>query len=101
MERLEWEKEVIQQMIYIFCARHHEHSKDKLCGDCEKLLAYAFRRLDTCPKGNTKSSCRKCKIHCYVPIYRSQIREIMKYVGPRMIFIHPVNALRNILAELK
>lgn len=101
MERIDWEKEVIQQMIHIFCSRHHEHSKDKLCEDCENLLTYAFRRLETCPKGNSKSSCRKCKIHCYAPIYRSQIREIMKYVGPRMIFIHPVNALRHILAELK
>ncbi|MDE6553898.1 MAG: nitrous oxide-stimulated promoter family protein, partial [Muribaculaceae bacterium] len=26
---------------------------------------------------------------------------VMRYVGPRMIFIHPISALRHIISELK
>lgn len=30
-----------------------------------------------------------------------KIREVMRYVGPRMLFIHPVSAIRHLISELK
>ena len=101
MERIEQEKHVVKQMIEIYCAKHHVHSGQGLCNDCRKLLDYAHHRLDHCPKGNAKSSCRKCEIHCYSPANRENIRAVMRYVGPRMLFIHPLSAIRHLLSELK
>ena len=100
MERIEQEKLVVGQMIAIYCSRHHTPGEHIICDECQKLLDYARGRLDHCPKGNNKSSCRKCEIHCYSPQYRMKIREVMKYVGPRMIFIHPWSAIRHLISEL-
>ena len=98
--RIEREKQVVGQMIEIYCRRHHRPAEGYLCGECSQLLEYAHKRLDRCPFGNGKSSCRKCKIHCYSPENREKIRQIMKYVGPRMLFIHPLSALRHLWNEL-
>lgn len=86
-------------MIEIYCRKHHKTTN--LCCDCEDLLTYALSRLEHCPKGSLKTSCRKCDIHCYAPVKKEQIREVMRYVGPRMIFIHPVAAIRHLISELK
>lgn len=101
MERIEREKKVVAQMVEIYCRSHHKRKEDALCEDCRGLVEYAYQRLEHCPKGNRKTSCRKCEIHCYAPHYRDRIREVMKYVGPRMLFIHPLSAIRHLIAELK
>ena len=90
---------VIRQMISIYCRKRHNIKSGDLCEECTQLLKYALARLDHCPKGNNKSSCRKCEIHCYSPNNRIKIREVMKYVGPRMIFIHPISAVRHLISE--
>lgn len=95
------EKRVVAQMIAIYCHRHHAAKGGALCEDCRSLLDYATRRLDHCPKGDSKASCRKCEIHCYSAANREKIREVMKYVGPRMIFIHPFSAILHLIGELK
>ena len=100
MTRIEQEKKVVNQMIAIYCKRHHGSRKGALCDDCKALALYASSRLDHCPKGNDKSSCRKCEIHCYSPAQREKIRAVMRYVGPRMLLIHPVAALRHLIMEL-
>lgn len=100
MNRIESEKLVVSQMIYIYCRKHHGDNRGGLCDECGKLLSYALQRLNHCPKGNRKSSCRKCEIHCYAPAQRDRIREVMKYVGPRMIFIHPWSAIRHLISEM-
>ncbi len=101
MERIEREKLVVSQMIAIYCRRHHNGRDGQMCDDCRSLMTYAHQRLDRCPRGNGKSSCRKCEIHCYAPANRDKIREVMRYVGPRMLFIHPVSAIRHLISELK
>lgn len=100
MSRIEQEKRVVGMMVGIYC-RHHHMALSGLCPDCSSLLEYACRRLDHCPRGDAKSSCRKCEIHCYSRENRERIREVMRYVGPRMIFIHPIAALRHLISELK
>lgn len=101
MDRIAREKATVTQMIGIYCRRNHATAGGRLCPDCAELLIYALKRLDHCPKGNTKSSCRKCEIHCYTPANRQKIREVMRYVGPRMVFIHPIAAIRHIITELR
>lgn len=99
MERIDREKNVIRQMIEIFCRK--QHKTEGLCAECEELLAYALGRLERCPKGERKKSCRKCEIHCYAPVQKERIRAVMRYVGPRMILIHPLSAIRHLMSEIK
>ncbi len=116
MPRIEREKKVIGRMVAIYCHRHHgrpadskatsghhgNHSdRDSLCDDCRELLEYARQRLDRCPHGNRKPSCRKCTIHCYSSARRQQMQAVMRYVGPRMLFLHPLTAIRHLLDEMK
>ena len=101
MDRIEREKRVVGQMIAIYCRGHHRPEAGGLCPDCRSLLDYACRRVDCCPKGSRKSSCRKCEIHCYTPANRAKIRAVMKYAGPRMILIHPLAAIRHLIAEMR
>lgn len=101
MNRIEREKGVVALMISIYCRKHHRSGRGELCGECRQLLEYAHRRLDYCPKGDRKTSCRKCEIHCYAPGYKERIREVMRYVGPRMLFIAPVSAIRHLISELR
>lgn len=97
MTRKEHEKKVLHQMISHYCHKHH--GGKNLCADCSRLLEYSLSRVDICPKGDHKTSCRKCPTHCYSALMRQQIRVVMKYVGPRMIFIHPVSAIRHLINE--
>lgn len=101
MGRVENEKLIVGRMISAYCRRHHVGKADGLCDECRDLIAYTHRRLELCPKNDRKSSCRKCEIHCYAPAKRERIREVMRYVGPRMIFIHPISAIRHLISELK
>ena len=49
------------------------------------------------PHGKVKPTCRHCAIHCYDMDHRARIREVMRYAGPRMIFRHPLLAIRHLL----
>ncbi len=93
------EKEVVGLMIRLYCKGNH-HTKE-LCPECEELLRYADARVDHCPFMETKTFCSNCKVHCYKPQMRERIREVMRYAGPRMIFHHPVMALRHVTESRK
>ena len=60
------------------------------------LASYSEERLDRCQFGNGKPTCRKCPVHCYKPDMREMIREVMRFSGPRMIFRHPIAAIRHL-----
>ncbi len=83
-------------MIRIFCRALHGTAGD-LCEDCSGLLAYAQERIAECPFGVDKPVCNKCKVHCYAPEMREQVRAVMRYAGPRMVWRHPVMAIRHLL----
>ena len=97
--RLKQEKHIIEVMIRIYCSALHQ--KGMLCDDCGEVLLYANSRLNKCPFADKKPTCRKCPHHCYNPKMREKIREIMKYAGPKMIYLHPLIALKHVLLELK
>ena len=44
-----------------------------------------------------KTFCSQCRIHCYEKTMQKQIKQVMRYSGPRMIFYHPLLALRHAL----
>ena len=92
---LEQERATVQAMIRIYCK--DQHPGEPLCVDCTELAAYADERLDKCPYGEGKPTCQNCPIHCYQKTKREQIRAVMRYAGPRMIWHHPVMAIRHLL----
>lgn len=95
-EKREREKFLVSQMIAIYCRKKH-HSKHGLCPECQKLNDYARLRSDKCPLMETKTFCSNCKVHCYKPDMREKIREVMRFSGPRMLFYHPIIAVRHVI----
>ena len=91
----EREKEIVSLMIAIYCRKRH--GGKELCPDCAALDAYARMRSDKCPFMESKTFCSNCKVHCYKPDMREKIREVMRFSGPRMIFHHPVMAIRHVM----
>jgi predicted amidophosphoribosyltransferase len=94
---LEREYKTIEVMISLFCRESHGTMKGELCPACRELLTYARTRLDKCPYREDKPTCVQCPIHCYKPAMREQIREVMRYAGPRMLRRHPILAIRHLL----
>ena len=67
-----------------------------LCPQCQALLDYALQRLERCRFGEDKPSCTRCPVHCYKPAMREQIRQVMRYSGPRMLLHNPIMAIRHL-----
>ena len=90
----------VSQMIALYCKKQH-HTKQGLCPDCAALDAYARQRSDRCPFMETKTFCSNCKVHCYKPEMREKIRQVMRFSGPRMLFHHPIAAIRHVMETNK
>lgn len=82
------EKQTVAAMVRIYCAEHHD-GDGALCPTCAALERYSHARLDACPYGAGKPTCRECPIHCYKPAEREAMREVMRCAGPRMMLRHP------------
>lgn len=101
--RLARELKTIDAMLRIYCRDHHgavlssePHGVRPMCADCAVLLTYAEKRLAGCPYGEEKPTCANCRIHCYGPVQREQVRQVMRHAGPRMLLRHPYLALEHI-----
>ncbi len=99
MTKIEREKQTVRKMIEIYC-RHHLH-QEGMPEEYQHLSDYAWQRLDHCQFGENKTICKKCPIHCYAPKEREAIREVMRWVGPRMMFYAPKDALIHFMAQIK
>ena len=95
-DKREREKRVVSEMIRLYCRKKHG-TRGGLCPECAALDAYARLRSDNCPFMETKTFCSNCKVHCYKPEMREKIRAVMRFSGPRMLFTHPVTAVRHVI----
>ena len=94
-EKRKLELKTMYQIIGIYCHNKHHTPKGQLCEECQKVWQYAEHRIDVCPHMESKTFCSVCKTHCYAPTYREKIREIMRYGGPRMLFVSPIQVVRH------
>ncbi|MCI8451792.1 MAG: nitrous oxide-stimulated promoter family protein [Eggerthellaceae bacterium] len=98
---------VISQMVALYCAGNHDAASrteraccgELVCPACKAVDAYAVLRTARCRQMHAKTSCEKCPYHCYRPQEREQIRQVMRYAGPRMLTKHPIAAIRHLLGR--
>lgn len=90
------EKKMILFMIKLFCVKKHKTSVC-LCEECDKLLSYAYQKIEHCPFMETKTFCSICNVHCYNVSMREKIKVVMAFSGPRMLLYHPVAALSHLI----
>lgn len=86
--RRQREEKTLHAMVEIYCRAHH--GGEGACKDCRELLHYAHMRLERCPFGEGKPSCAQCPVHCYKPEPREQVRQVMRFAGPHMLWHHPI-----------
>ena len=96
----EREKAMVSEMIALYCKKRH-HTHGMLCPDSAALRDYACQRSDRSPFMETKTFCSNCRVHCYKPEMREKIRAVMRFSGPRMIFHHPILAIRHVIETKK
>lgn len=94
-DRRQQEKQIVSLMISIYCRKRHG-SRGGLCPKCTALEKYAAERSERCPFMENKTFCSNCKVHCYSPEMREEIKKVMRFSGPRMIAYHPVMAIRHV-----
>ena len=98
--RMHRERKTMEAMIRLYCRGVHQSDggpHDELCTDCADLQAFANLRLTKCPYQEDKPTCANCPIHCYKPDRREQMKAVMRYAGPRMMWKHPIMAIRHLL----
>ena len=99
-KRIAREKICVEKMIMIYCKAKHRTDKVK-CEDCQALLDYACKRLDSCKFGEHKPVCLHCPIHCYSVNMRNKIKEVMQFSGARMMFQHPTLAVLHLFDSFR
>jgi hypothetical protein len=85
--RLEREVKTVMIMIVMYYWRYH--GGKGVCKNCRKLATYAEQRIRRCPFGENKPPCGKCEIRCLKPLMSSQIRDVMRFAWPKMLYRHP------------
>jgi len=95
------EYQTLEAMISLYCEACHQTTRGDLCSSCRELLTYAKSRLDKCPFAEDKPTCADCTIHCYKPERREEIRQVMRYAGPRMMRSHPILAVGHLARKFK
>lgn len=113
------EQRVVYEMIALYCRKNHADQKihpeskaragnegygrkqEELCPECRKLSDYAQARSEHCPFMEQKTFCANCKIHCYKPEMREQIRRVMRFSGPRMLLYHPILAVWHLVCSIR
>lgn len=98
MTRIEREKNTVRKMIDIYCRRHLHQST--MSEEYQQLSDYACERLDHCQFGEAKGTCKRCTVHCYAQHEREQIRQVMRWTGPRMILYAPKDAIVHMFDNL-
>lgn len=116
--RIKKEKYVVYNLISFYCICHSHKNKllnfislnqnqnsnnveKRLCPSCNKLIRYAFKRLNYCPFSLNKTTCSKCTIHCYAPQMKVQIKKVMKWSGPKIFLLRPDISFWHLIVSFK
>ena len=96
---MENERKTLTAMRQLYCHDHHaggtSHARNAAT---LQSMPIAARGL---PFSNGQATCGHCRIHCYRAEARAAIQEIMRYSGPRMLWRHPLLAIRHMRDSLR
>ena len=94
---------MVGKMIELYCKKNHRAkcNSNGLCPECEQLSNYAKSKIEKCPFMASKTFCSNCKVHCYGKVQREQIRQVMRFSGPRMLFYYPRLALWHVVCTVR
>jgi hypothetical protein len=81
------EKRIIAKMIKIYCGK--KHKSDGLCSDCSNLLVYCENKINSCRWIKNKPNCSSCTTVCFSKENREKLRNIMRFSGPRLLYLDP------------
>ncbi|UQY43579.1 nitrous oxide-stimulated promoter family protein [Erwinia sp. PK3-005] len=96
-KRIQREKRTIEKMIALYQTNCPQADSDT--ERYRSLYHYAVKRLDRCAFGEEKPACKQCPIHCYQPAKREEMKQIMRWAGPRMLWHHPILAIRHLIDD--
>lgn len=91
-KKREEERKIVMEMIDLYYKHHIDEYDDK-------FIEYVNARITHCPRMKEKTFCSKCPVHCYREDMRKQIKKVMKYSGPRMIFHHPLLVIKHVISS--
>lgn len=91
------DKKISKWMIEYYCKKKHKGGR--LCNECSSLFGYVLLRIDKCPFGEKKPVCSSCTIHCYNPLMKEEIKSVMKFSGPAILFRKPVTGIKYLLKK--
>ncbi len=95
------EARMLGRMLAHYCRSQHGSGAGRLCPQCAALRDYAFKRLAHCPFQGQKPVCSKCPVHCYSKPRRAEVQAVMRWAGPRLLWRHPLLALRHLLDKAR
>lgn len=98
--RILQEQQCVEKMIQIFCRGNHGPVPAP-CPACRSLIDETRRRVAVCQFGENKPVCQECTIHCFPSKSRRKIQEVMRYSGPRIFFISPMDAITHMAHSSK
>jgi hypothetical protein len=87
----EWEN--LETMVRLFC--HSQHHGHELCPECQQLLDYTKKHLESCRFGPEKPVCDNCSFGCYIPACRQKLKTMLSATHSRMLWQHPNLSLRH------
>lgn len=87
---IDYKKQLLDIMFDIYI-KDHESEKDSM----ESLRLYSHNRLENCQNKDKRNFCSSCSIRCFSKNRREDIKRVMKYSGPRLIFYRPLALLRH------
>lgn len=88
------DQDVIETMILMYCKGVH-HTSEPPCDECAELIDYCRDRVAHCPREEEKTFCSSCPHPCYSPERKKQIKQVMRWSGPRMLLSHPIMAIHH------
>ncbi|MBW7983385.1 nitrous oxide-stimulated promoter family protein [Enterobacillus tribolii] len=98
-KRIQREKLTIRNMLTLYQRRCPDANPDD--GHYDALYAFAEKRLDRCVFGTEKPACRQCPVHCYPSAKREEMKQVMRWAGPRMLWRHPLLTVLHLLDDKK
>jgi hypothetical protein len=98
--RLQREQKTVEAIIRLYCKNKHK-TKSVTCEKCSSLINYALKRVELCKFGANKPICGRCKVHCYKPDMREEIKIVMRSAGVNLALRHPVMTIFHFIDVLR